>query len=266
MRAISASIAAQCGLLPLVERGERFEHGTIIGLEDVDEVLRLAVAEVEIARLCLDRDRCGSEHFNETLARAPKRRRAHARGRRQVFAERLEQLADEAFRGPVGEADAAARSADANKFRCGALLVGREHHPKGRDHDVEASVGKRQRFRISLLELDRKPVGRRARAAALQQRRYVIRRDHIAPAPRGREADIAVAGGDVENLLPGAKIECLAELFADDLQGRADDGIISRRPSGLLPGFDRGEVGRRGCTLVGWLDFCLCCGCHCCLP
>jgi hypothetical protein len=259
-------IAAQCGLLRRVERRECLEHRAIKGLEDVEEVLRLAVTEVEGARLRFDRGGCGSKHLGKTVTRAPKRRRSHALRRRQVFAERLEQLADKAFRGPVGEADAAARSADAKEFHGRTLLIGREHHAERRDHDVERVIGERQCFRVSLLELDRKPFGRSTGAAALQQRRHVVGRDDIAPAPRGGEADIAVAGGDVEDFLPGAKIECLAQLLADDLQCRADDGIVAGRPGGLLPGFHRGEVGRCGCSLVGWLNLCLCCGSHCCLP
>ena len=105
--------------------------------------------------------------------------------------------------------------------------MGREHHAEGRDHDIEGVVGERQRLRVSLLELDRQPISGGAGAAALQQRRHVVGRDDIAPAARGREADIAVAGGDIEDFLPGAKIECLAKFFADDLQGGADDGIVA---------------------------------------
>ena len=89
--------------------------------------------------------------------------------RRQVFAERLEQLADEAVRRPVGEADLAAGLADAQQLGRGLVLVGREHHAEGRDDGVERAVGERQRLGIGLPEFDRQAFGRRARAAALEQ-------------------------------------------------------------------------------------------------
>ena len=45
---------------------------------------------------------------------------------------------------PAREADLAAALAHANELGCGALVVGREHHPEGGHHDVEALVVKRQ--------------------------------------------------------------------------------------------------------------------------
>jgi hypothetical protein len=143
--------------------------------------------------------------------------------------------------------------------------MGREHHPEGRDHRVEGAVGERQRFGVGFLERDRKPVGGGTGAAALEQCRYVIGRHDIAPASRRGEAHIAVAGGDVEYFLTGAKIKRLAQFFADDLQGRADDGVVAGRPGRLLPGLEVGEIGRRRCRLVGWLKLGLCWR-HCCLP
>ena len=71
------------------------------------------------------------------------------------------------------------------------------------------------------------PLGRGALAAAIEQRRHVVGRGHVAPAARGRERHVAVAGRDVEHLAAGAKIERLAQLLADDLQGRADDGVVA---------------------------------------
>ena len=119
-----------------------------------------------------------------------------------VLADGLEQLADEALRRPVGEADLAAALADASQLGRGAVLVGREHHAEGRDDDVEAAVGKRQRLRVGLAELDVEPLGLGALAGALEQRGHVVGGDHVAPAPRGGEGGVAVAGGDVEHLLP----------------------------------------------------------------
>ena len=94
------------------------------------------------------------------------------------------------------------------------------------------------------------PLGGGALAGALEQRRHVVGGDHVAPAAGGGERDVAVAGGDVEHLLPGAEVEGFAQLLADDLQGGADDGVVAGRPGALLAGLDRLKV-----DLVGLADF-----------
>ena len=155
--------------------------------------------------------------------------------RRQVFADRLEQLPDEAVRRPVGEADLAAGLADAQQLGRGLVLVGREHHAEGRDHRVEAAVGERQRLGVGLLEFDRQAFGLRARAAALEQSWHIVGRDDVAPAPRRGERDHSVAGGDVEHLAARAQIEGFAKLLADDLQAwcrRRRSRPMTRRPAG----------------------------------
>src|SRR6185437_5516744 len=91
-----------------VKCGERFQYWSVEGPEDVEEMIRRTIAEVEHARLGLDRARLAAEHFLERGARAPEGRGLGARRRRrQVFSERLEHLPDEALGSPVGEADAA---------------------------------------------------------------------------------------------------------------------------------------------------------------
>ena len=126
----------------------------------------------------------------------------------------------------------------------GAVLVGREHHAEGRDDDVEARVRERQRFGVGLAECrcsSRSALG--AFARAVEQRRHIVGGDHLAPAARGGERGVAVAGGDVEHLLSRADVERLAQLLADDLQGGADDGIVAGRPGALLAGLERREIG-----------------------
>src|SRR5206468_804256 len=106
-----------------VECGERFQYRSVERPEDVEEMIRRAVAEVEHARLGLDRARLVPEHFLERGARAPECGRFCARRRRQVFSERLEHLPDEALRSPVGEADAASGLADASEFGSRLRLI-----------------------------------------------------------------------------------------------------------------------------------------------
>ena len=78
---------------------------------------------------------------------------------------------------------------------------------------------------------------------------------HVAPAARGRERDVAVAGRDIEHLLAGADVEGLAQSFADNLQRGADNGVVAGGPGRLLAGLERDEVdgGVGGMYACSWL-------------
>ena len=188
----------------------------------------------------------GPNSSRKALPLAPQCRRLHPGGRRQILAERLEELADEALRRPVGETDLAARPAHAHHLGRGLLLVGREHDAEGRDDRIEGVVGEGEGFRIGSAEIDLEPIGVGAFAAALEQRRYVVGRHYIAPAARRRERDIAIAGGDIEHHLARTEVERLAQRLADDLEGRADDCVVARRPGALLAGLQRAKIGLAG--------------------
>jgi len=172
-----------------------------------------------------------------------------------VLADGLEQLANEAFRRPIGQADLAAGLAHAQQLGGGLVLIWREHDAESGNHHVEARVDERQRFGIGLAKLDREPLSRRPLATPFKQSGHIVRRDDLAPAARRRQRDIAVAGCDVEDLLSGAQIERLAQRLTHDLQRRANDGVVAGGPSALLAGLDCVEVGlrrgkhscRRGC-------------------
>ena len=101
--------------------------------------------------------------------------------------------------------------------------------------------------------LPRRPRGTRSSArrprrgaGAVEQGRNVVGRRHVAPTARRRQRGVAVAGSDVQHRLPGADVEGLAQVFADDLQGGADDGIVAGRPRPLLADFDGGQIGLPG--------------------
>ena len=86
------------------------------------------------------------------------------------------------------------------------------------------------------------PLGLRAPAPRFEQRGDVVGGRHVAPAPRRGERRVAVAGGDVEHARARAQVERLAQALADDLQRRADDGVVAGGPGGLLARLDRGEI------------------------
>ena len=146
----------------------------------------------------------------------------------------LNSCADEALRRPVGEADLAAGTADAQQLARGLLLVRREHDAEGREHHIEARIREGQRFGVGLLEGDRQAFGLGALAAALEKRADIVGRHDVGEAAGGGERRIAVAGGDVEDVLVAAEIDGLAQRLADDLQGRADDGVVAGAPGDLL--------------------------------
>ena len=94
-------------------------------------------------------------------------------------------------------------------------------------------------------ELDREAVGRRAGAAAVEQRRDEVGGGDVGVAARGGERRVAVAGGDVEHALAGAQVEGLAERLAGDLETDADVAEVAGRPHGLLARLEAG-LGRIG--------------------
>ena len=158
------------------------------------------------------------------------------------MAEGLEHLTDKTLRRPVGKTDLAARSAYPQHFGSGFLLLEGKHYAVGRDDSVKTSIGERQGLRIGFPERDVQAVCLSTGLAAREQGRNKIRRCHCAPAPRRCQRDISVAGRDVEHALAGPQIERLAQLLADDLQGRAYDCVISGRPGAVLTRFEVGEI------------------------
>jgi len=71
----------------------------------------------------------------------------------------------------------------------------------------------------------------------------VVGRCHLCEAARRGNGGVAVAGGHVQHGCAGFQVDGLAELFADDLQGGADQGVIAGGPGGLLLGLHGGEIG-----------------------
>ena len=236
-------VVVELDLFGLIERRERLQHRAVERLEHVEEVLRRAIAEVEQARFSLDGGCARVEHFGQPRTCAPQRRRFGACGRRQIFAERLEDLSDKSFGRPVRQTDLAFRPANAQKLGGRLVLVRREHHTEGGKNRIEIVVAERQVFGVGLLEFDCHAFGFRAGAAVLQQRGHVVGRGDVAPAPRGSERRHAVAGGNIEHFRAGVEIERFAELLTDDLQRRADDGVVAGRPCGLLSRFEGGKIG-----------------------
>jgi hypothetical protein len=107
----------------------------------------------------------------------------------------------------------------------------------------QSSHPRRERLGISLAEIHLQSLGSRTFARALKQRGHVVGRGYITPAPRGGEGCVAVPGCHIEHLAAGAKIERFAQFLAHDLQGRADHGVVTRRPGTLLALLDHGEIG-----------------------
>ena len=185
--------------------------------------------------------RLAAEQLLDPGLGAPLQRRGHAGRRRHVGADDLEHLADEPLGGPVGQADAAAGAHHAEQLGRRPLGVRREHHADGRQHDVEAGVLERQVLGVGHLGGEREPVGVRPSTGPLEQGLDVVGGGDVAAPASGGERRVAVAGGDVEHGLPGRHVDGLAEPLADDLQRRADDGVVARGPGGLLLLLDRRE-------------------------
>jgi hypothetical protein len=157
--------------------------------------------------------------------------------------ERLEHLTYETIRGPVGEADSTTRPAYPNHFLGSSSLVRREHHPERRYHGVETRVCKRQGFGIRNLEIHIEAFCIRPFLASFEQGAYIVGRGHDASATGGRQGHIAIAGGHIKDPFVTTQITRLGEKFPDNLQSRADDGVVSAGPSGHLAGLQGIQVG-----------------------
>src|SRR5690349_8812070 len=162
-----------------------------------------------------------------------------------MASQRFEELANEAFRCPVGETDASPGLHDACHLRGSGHVVGREHDAERRQYRVEARIFERQRFDVGNLEGDVEALGACAFRAAIEQRRYVIGRRDDTTATRCGKCRVTVAGGDVEHVLVVFQVAGLGEHFADDLQRGADDGVIAAAPGGLLTQLEGGKIDGR---------------------
>ena len=144
---MSASRAAAPGL---ADRLERLQGRAVVPLPVADERLGRALPE-DVAPLRCAELAIVSPNSSRSRSSVPQRmRRLHARRRRDVLGDRLEQLADEAV-GRVGhEADPAAGTGDARQLGRGPLLVRREHRAEHRAHDIERGVLERESLGVAL--------------------------------------------------------------------------------------------------------------------
>jgi len=100
--------------------------------------------------------------------------------------------------------------ADAGELARRRRLIRRKHDAERGDHHIERGVGKWQVFGVRLLKQNCVTLRLCASPPRLEQRYYVVGGGDLAPATRGGQRGIAVAGGDIEHTLPGAQIERLA--------------------------------------------------------
>ena len=171
---------------------------------------------------------------------------------RDVRADGLEQLTDEAV-GRVGdESDPATGPGDPGDLIGGPLLIRREHAAEdGADH-VEAAVVERQRLGVALHEVRVQALRIGAPSRALEQGGHVVEPDDGAPASSRGEGGIPAARRDVEHTLGGVDVERLDQELRDDDDLRPDHVVVATRPGRLLALLDRAEVRRGRSGDRGW--------------
>ena len=131
-----------------VQRGKGLVHRAVPGAQDLDEVGGRAVAEVEVAASHLHLELTIVEMRMQPGFRAPVRGWLRTGWRRQMPAEGLEHLADEAFRCPVGQTDPSAAATDPRQLLGRLRLIRGEHHAEGREHRVVTVICERQRLGV----------------------------------------------------------------------------------------------------------------------
>jgi len=206
----------------LAERGARVECGDR-HRGDVELVAGDAVAEQR----------------SHVVGIAPQRTGLRAgRWRRGVRLHHAEQLADESGRRPVDEADPATGAHDADEFVGAPAVVGREHHADARRGDVEIVVVEREVLGIRGAPGDAEVSV--ACLARLEQLRGQVAGDDVgAGACRGNR-DVPRPGGDVEDLLPSADVQCVDESPAQWGDQIGDGRIVARCPQAAVPCLDLG--------------------------
>ena len=135
---------------------------------------------------------------------------------------------------------------DAEQLGGRLRVVGREHGAEDGRDGVEGAVRERQRLRVALQQLDRKPLGLGAAAAALEERRDVVDADGGAAVARRGDGGVAAAGGDVEHAPACLEVGGVAEVLGHEHDPGGHDGEVAARPGRLLPLLDRVEVGSGG--------------------
>ena len=153
-----------------------------------------------------------------------------------------EHLADEAAGCPARQGDRPTRTTDAEQLGRGRLLVGANIDPKTESAASNDASGNGSASASPSNKLDVEPLGGRADAAPLEQRRDVVDADGGTAEAGGGDRGVPAAGGDVEHAPAGVKVGAVDEALRDRGRCGGDDGEVAARPGLLLTGLDRGEV------------------------
>ena len=234
-----------------VQRQEGLVHRAVPGAEHLDEVGRRAVAEDEAARRCTAMPRAPPP--NSLLDPGPRVPQSAGdctpAGGGTCLPERPEELADEALRRPVRQADPPARAADPQQLGAPPSPgPARTSRRRSRRTTSKLPSAKGRRSASAIWKSIVEPFGLGPGPAARQQRRRHSRsRSPRTSGGRRRASRCRCRRRRRARARPARRSIASAERLADDLQRGADDGIVAGRPGGVLPGLDGGVVGR-GCV------------------
>ena len=104
-----------------------------------------------------------------------------------MFANRFEEVTDEAIGSPIGHADFSSTAADSCHFRCGGHLIGRKHRTEAGSNDVERFRIEGQILGVGFLEGDIQSIGFGTLLTAIEQLLNVIGGYHITEATSSSE-------------------------------------------------------------------------------
>jgi hypothetical protein len=133
-------------------------------------------------------------------------------------------------------------------------MVGRKHHAERRQHGVEAAILEGQRLGVGHLKRHVQAFRGSTLGTTVEQAGYVVGGRHPATAARGGQRGVAIAGSHIQNPLVASQVASLGEKLTDELQGRADDGVVAGLPGQLLAIFPLGEVDGLGLCCLSRLQ------------
>ena len=133
-----------------------------------------------------------------------------------------------------------------------ALVLRDEHDADGRHHRVVRRIGVRERLGVTDLEVDLEPLGSGAGARLLDELRDVVEAGHATEPSCGDHRDVTGAGGDVEHVRPGGRVDLLDEAVGQrDCQAR-DVGVVTAAPRAVLRALEAVEAQAHGVSWCWW--------------
>src|SRR5581483_1169045 len=157
----------------------------------------------ENALCCLEGCNLCTKEFLYTLLSSPERGWPQTCWWRYICRHHTTHLAKQTTWTPTGQTNFPARSADAQQFVCGLLLIGSKHHSQGRKDHIERGSRKGEIFCVGLKKCHWESLSRRSFLRPLKERGSVINARYLTKTSCGCNSCVATTSSNIQHLLIG---------------------------------------------------------------